>query len=436
MSTGDTALWGDLPPFIRRTLGFRTRRRFRYDSLVRIRFGDAAFLLTHPDDIRHVLVANAPNYIKTPQLTSARGRRRAGLGLLTGSGEEHLRQRRLLQPLFHRHAIERFDRAIRVRTESLMARWGSGKEVDLAAEMAQLTKSVILAVLFGEELDELNGLSEAISERRRYTEYVYHGRLPFREGLPTRTVRQHRHAIGTIDAAIYAAIETRRSGRMRSQDLISDLLTVTYPDGGRMTDRQVRDEVLTFTSTGYETLGEALAWTWYLLGRHAEVEAELVAELSRVLEGRIPSAEDAPRLSYAESILAEAMRLYPPTWLFARIPQDDDVLPVGGPVPAAATLYVCQYIMHRHPRYFPDPERFDPGRFAAAPHPPRFVYLPFGDGPHRCIGEHLARLEGLLIMATVAQRYRIVLLESGPIEPHAGVTLRPRKGLRVCVEPR
>lgn len=438
MSARDVALEGELPPFVRRTLGLRARRRFRYDSLVRVRLGEPVFLLTHPDDVRHVLVSNAPNYIKGPQLTSARGRRRAGGGLLTGTGEEHLRQRRLLQPVFHRQAIERFDEAVRSQTERMLIRWRSGEVVELAAEMSHLTQSVILEVLFGNELgdDGLDELAGAIRKRRRYTELVYHGRLPFRERLPTRTVREHRLAIRAIDAVIYGAIERRRSGSMLSRDLISDLLGVTYPDGSAMTDRQVRDEILTFTSTGYETLGEALTWAWYLLGRHPEVEAKFFAELSGVLDGRKPLAADVPRLNYTEMVLTETIRLYPPTWLFARIPLEDDALPSGAFVPAGATLYLCQYVMHRHPRYFPDPERFDPARFAPNSRVPRFVYFPFGDGPHKCIGEHLAHLEGVLILALVSQRFRVALLDPSPAEPYAGITLRPRHSLWARVEDR
>lgn len=437
MSASEAPQWGIFPPFIRRRLGLRTPRRYRYDSLVPVRFGAPVFLLTHPDDVQHVLVARAENYIKTPHLTGSQGRRRAGEGLLTATGDEHRRQRRLLQPLFHRRVIERFDRAIMVETERMMGRWEPGRRIDLAAEMAHLTRSVILAVLFG---DTLGGetkavLDAAIAARRRHTEYVYHGRLPFRERLPTATVRDNRRAVKAIDAAIYAAIAERRQDGGPAGDLISDLLRASYPDGTAMSDRQVRDEVLTLTSTGYETLGEALSWIWHLLGRHPDAGARLRAELDAALNGRAPTAADVGQLPYAEMVLAEALRLYPPTWLFARILLSPDVLPAGGRVPAGATLYLCQHVMHRHPRYFPDPERFDPGRFAPDRRPPRFVYFPFGDGPHKCIGEHLARLEGVLVLAQVAQRFDITPA-AGAIEPRAGVTLSPRQRLWATVEPR
>ncbi len=185
-----------------------------------------------------------------------------------------------------------------------------------------------------------------------------------------------------------------------------------------MTDRQVRDEVVTFTSTGYETLGEALAWAFYLLARDPDADRRLAAEPE-----------------FAAPVLHESMRLFPPTWIFARIPVAADTLPSGGSVEAGVTLFLCPYLQHRHPRYFPDAERFAPQRFIDDP-PPRFVYIPFGDGPHKCLGEHLARLEGTMVLAQTAPRLRFELDHNLSIELHGGITLRPTGGLPVTVHAR
>jgi cytochrome P450 len=186
----------------------------------------------------------------------------------------------------------------------------------------------------------------------------------------------------------------------------------------------VRDEVLTFTSTGYETLGDALTWAWYRIDRHPGAEAGLL--------DAIGAGRGAER---AELLLTETMRLHPPTWIFARIPIATDELPRGGPVAAGDTLFICQYVLHRHPAHFPDPERFDPDRFATE-RPSRLAYLPFGDGAHKCIGEHLARLEGVRILVRVAPRLRLRLLAPDRVEPHGGITLTPRGGLPARVESR
>jgi cytochrome P450 len=420
--------WGILPGFVRATLGVRSPRRFPFDSMVRVRVGEQVFLLTHPDDVRHVLVTNARNYTKTRRLVGEHGRRRAGMGILTATGAEHLRQRRLLQPRFSRDAVAAFDATIREETGRMLDRWSRAHRVDLGAEMTDLAKSIIITALLGPDLDDATRgeLARAIAARRRFTELVHHGRLPWRDRLPTPTVRQHRQALEVIDAAIYSTIARRREDARGHDDVVTRLLAAAYPDGSRMPDRLVRDEVLAFTGTGYETLAEALTWALYLLARHEDVAADLVEELTGALDGRAPGADDLPRLRLTGMVLDETLRLYPPTWLYARIPLEDDVLPVGGPVRAGAMLYVCQWVMHRHPRYFPDPDRFDPHRFAPGARPPRYVYLPFGDGLHRCLGEHLARLESILVIAGVTGRVRLELLDERPVEPRAGLTLGPR----------
>lgn len=407
------------PLFIRRTLGHLSRRTFAYDEVVRVRPGrPPSYLITHPDDLRHVLVGAAANYIKTPLLTSERGRRRAGEGLLTRTGDAHREQRRLLQPLFHPDPVTVFTTAIRAEIERRLERWTPGRKLDLVDEMADLTQSVIVTVLFGDELAPENrrALRIAINTRRAYTEYLYHGKLPYRDRLPTRIGRANRAAVETIDRVVYDAIAKRRA--TPGDDLVSRLIAAEYRDGSSMTDRQVRDEVVTFTSTGYETLGEALAWAFYLLARDPDADRRLATE---------------PQ--FAAPVLHESMRLFPPTWIFARIPLAADRLPSGGSVGAGATLFLCPYLQHRHPRFFPDAERFAPQRFIDNP-PPRFAYIPFGDGRHKCLGEHLARLEGTMVLAQTTSEIRFELDQHLSIELHGGITLRPTGGLPATVRAR
>lgn len=427
-----------LPGFLRKQLGLRSRLRVPYDDVVRIRFGDNAYMLTSAADIRHVLVTNAYAYIKTPRLTGRLGKERAGRGLLTSGGGEHRRQRLLMQPLFHQQVVQRFADVIEDRTRRAMEGWRVDEEIDVAREMSDLALSVLLAMLFGVDFVDTDGtVAEAIRTRRRYTEYVYHSHLPFREVLPTRTVRAHRAALATLDRIIYDAIALRRRTGQSTGDMISLLMGARYADGSHMTDGQVRDEVLTLSSTGHETIGDALAWTWYLLARHPEIDERVSVELDRVLGRRPPTAEDFGNLRYTGFVLSESMRLYPPTWIYTRVPLADDRLPSGRDVKQGWTLYLCPYIMHRHPDYFPDPERFDPDRFGEdAQDRPKLSYFPFGGGPHTCIGEVFARLQGVLVLALIRQRFRFEQIAGVRVVPEAGVTLYPKNGVRLRLRSR
>jgi cytochrome P450 len=409
-----------------------------YDDLVRIRFGDNAYMLTSAADVRHVLVTNSRGYIKTPRLTGRLGRERAGRGLLTSSGGEHRRQRLLMQPLFHQQVMQRFSHVIENRTRRAMDGWRVGQDLDVSREMSDLALSVLLGVLFGVDfVDEGGAMAAAIRIRRQYTEYVYHSPLPFREVLPTSTVRAHRRALATLDRVIHDAIASRRRTGQSTGDMVSLLMGARYADGSHMTDAQVRDEVLTLTSTGHETIGDALAWTWYLLARHPDIDERLAVELERVLCGRPPTAEDFADLQYTGCVLSESMRLYPPTWIYTRVPLADDRLPSGHDVKQGWTLYLCPYVMHRHPDYFPDPERFDPDRFSEdRQERPKLAYFPFGGGPHTCIGEVFARLQGVLVLAMIRQRLRFEPIAGARVVPEAGVTLYPKHGLRLRLRSR
>jgi cytochrome P450 len=264
--------------------------------------------------------------------------------------------------------------------------------------------------------------------------------LPYAEGLqywPLPGISRFRKARTQLDRVVYRMIHEHRSAGADCGDLLAMLLAARYDDGTGMPDHQLRDEVMTIFLAGYETIANALTWTWYLLSQNPEAERKLHAELDSVLAGRPPETADLPKLKYAEMVLAEAMRLYPPAWAMGRIAIEDVKI---GPfhLPASTTVLMLQYITHRNAKYFPDPMRFDPDRFSpeAKASRPRFSYFPFGGGARQCIGESFAWMEGVLILATLAQRWRFTLTPGQRVEPDPKVTLRPKYGMKMIAHER
>jgi cytochrome P450 len=427
-------LIGHLLPFVHDRLGFLQRCAADYGDVVSLRLGAPTFLLTNPDDIRHVLVVNGDNYIKSPRLASARGRRLSGSGVLTSTGEGHLRQRRMLKPAFARKTVEGFTRTIVEGIQERMAGWAGGTELDIGREMTLVTQRNIVKLALGADADRaLSDLLAAIAVRRRYMEHVFFSPLP--EWLPTPLGMAYRRAMRRIDEAVFGAIRRRRATAGGEDDMLSLLLRATYEDGTRMTDQQVRDEIVTLFVSGSETNGEALTWTCWLLTQHPEVEARVRAEVDRVLGDRAASAGDLPNLTYTNMVLAESMRLYPPTWIFVRMALEADTLPTGTAIPAGAKIYLSQYVMHRHPRFFPDPDRFDPDRFTedARKSLPQCAYFPFGAGVRLCIGEHLAKMESAITLASIVQRVRLEAAPDQRVTPEPRITLRPKRPIRLRV---
>jgi cytochrome P450 len=434
----DTAATIQVPAFLRRALGRRTPRRLSFDTVASAGIGRNAFFLLHPDDVRHVLVDHAANYEKSAYLTSEAGRARAGRGLLTSVGDAHRRKRRTLQPVFRPAVVQRFSQTIAAAVDAHLDRWEDGREVDLVEEMATLTRGNLLRVLLGDGFaDEGGALSRAIGERRRYTEYVYYSRLPFHTRLPTPTLRAGRRARRTILERMDAEIARHRQGRTANsgEDFLDLLLALRDPEGAPLADAEIRDELLTLTSTGYETLGEALAWTLHLLGVHPDRRDRVVAEIDGATARRAEGgAEPLPLLRAA---LSEAMRLYPPTWIFERVPTAADRLPSGAEVAAGTGLLLCTWILHRHPRFFPEPEVFRPERFEnGTPAEIRHVYFPFGDGPHKCIGEHYALMQATDVLAKVLAAFDFEPVAGHAVAPRAGITLTAGDGIRVRVRAR
>ncbi len=431
-------LVGNLHQFLPNRLQFLRRSAEQYGPIVRLRVGRPTLLLNDAEDIRHVLERNPSNYEKTPRLTSPSGRRLSGSGLLTSTAEESAFFRAFLQPIFHRRVVAAFSNAIVDSTRAMIDEWRDGAELDIADEMMRLARQVIGRVLFGADFTSRRPvLDEIVRVRRNYMHYAFARFLPVIEHVPTPTTRQHLRTLKEFDRTLHEMITERRGSAEPREDILDMLVRARDEHGQPMSDSLIRDEVLMLSVTGHETIGEALAWTAYLLSQHADVDEALSREAQSVLGDRWPSAEDLPKLHYAEMVLSESMRLYPPTWIFIRIARQADTLPGGTSIARGTKLFLCPWVTHSNPAYFPDPRRFDPDRFAAnAAARPKFAYFPFGGGPRICIGQTLAKVEMQLILATVARDWGFRLVPGQEIVPSPSVTLRPKHGIRVRLKAR
>ncbi len=411
-------------------------------------FGDIAhfsagsqhyFVVNHPDYIKDILVTHHAYFKKGRGLE--RAKRMLGNGLLTSEGEFHHRQRRLAQPAFHRDRIARYGAMMVEYADQLQReRWSDGQTLDIAKEMMHLTLAIVGKTLFDTETEaEAEHVRQAVSgSMGSFTRFM----LPFAEfldRLPLPAKRRFERSRNHLDSIIYRIIDERRRGGENRGDLLSMLLAAQDDegDGGQMTDLQLRDEAITIFLAGHETTANALTWTWYLLSEHPEIESKLHDELDTVLLGRLPTFDDFPRLRYTEMVMTEAMRLYPPAWIMGRRALRD--YEVGSyVVPAGAIVIMSPYVMHHDLRYFPDPFRFDPDRWTpdARASRPQCSYFPFGGGPRRCIGEGFAWMEGIMVLATLAQKWCLRHDVSHPIALQPLITLRPKHGMRMVLSAR
>lgn len=432
--------------FRRDPTGFLSSVARRYGDIALIKIGSQSiYLLNHPEFIKDVLVTHQRNFIKGPALQRARVL--LGDGLLTSEGEVHLRQRRLIQPVFHRQRIATYAQVMASYAEECSQRWQemAGPDgrltLDVSAEMMRLTMRVITKTLFGVDPEasgaaDYNQVGAAISSILEMFDLLMSPYFNLLQKLPLPSIRRFQQASADLDRTIQALITARRVFG-DEEDLLALLLAAqdSEGDGQGMNDRQVRDEALTLFLAGHETTANALTWTFYLLAKHPRQEARLQAELAQVLNGRRPEIGDLEKLTYTRMVLSESMRLYPPAWVLGREAITD--YQVGGyPVPAGSTLLMSQWVMHHDPRYYPEPLRFDPERWrpAALAHLPRYAYFPFGGGPRVCIGEQFAWMEGVLLLATLAQRWRMRLVPGHPVELLPRITLRPKYGMRMQLE--
>ena len=393
------------------------------------------YFLNHPDLIEGVLVRNYQNFLKDRVIRNSRWF--FGDGLLTNEGESWLRQRRLSQPAFHRERIASYAKIMTDHAEQMLASWSDGDIRDIHQEMMQLTLRIVVRALFNVEAEEIGTISSAMNILMRNSTGIRMLIPPLFRHLPTPAMIEFRRAIRQLDDTVYRIIAAHRANQNDSGDLLSMLMQARDEDGGCMSDKQLRDEVLTFLLAGHETTALALSWTWHLLGQNPGAEARLHEELDRVLAGRAPGFGDLRDLAYVERVIKESMRLYPPAWGVARTVVKD--FEIGGyRIPAGSNVVMSQWVMHRDPRYFPEPEKFDPDRWLSerSQKLPRFAYFPFGGGPRQCIGNSFAMMEATLLLAAIAQRFQFRAVPGDPIVPVPSFTLRPKHGIRMTLQAR
>jgi cytochrome P450 len=397
------------------------------------------YLVSAPEGVKHVLVDHTARYSKGTGIKKL-GALLLGDGLLTSEGDHWMRQRRLAQPAFHRERLARLAEVMTSATTDMLERWeqrrARGESFDAAADFMALTMSIVSRALFSIDLaEDAAAVGKAMTVALEETNHRILSFVPMPLWVPTATNREYRAAVKALDEVVFKVIYARRKGQSTGADLLQMLMEARDEEtGAGMTDRQLRDEVMTLFLAGHETTANALAWTVWLVARHPEVEAKLRAEVAQVLGGRVPEAQDVPRLRYVSQVLDESMRLYPPAWITARECVEPDEL-MGYHVPRGIIVAMSPYVLHRNPRLWPDPERFDPDRFAPehAQARPRHAYFPFGAGQRMCIGNNFALMEGALILAMLYQRFSPKLEDGHPVEPLARVTLRPLHGIRVRV---
>jgi len=407
-----------------------------HGDIVRFRLGWQIFhLLCHPEMAHQLLIQRQSAFGKVSLNGQVSGLQLVlGNGLLISDGAFWRRQRRMMQPSFHRSQIAALADKITGAGERLLARWATydpDEPIEIAHEMMDVTLDVISQSIFSSKvMGQFEHLESSLTmlERFVFDDSLTPVRSPF--GWPPR---RHKRALKIIDDAIYTLIEERRASGKRYDDLLDMLLEVRDKETGQgMSDQEVRDEISTIFAAGHDTIAQALTWSWYLLALHPDVQQRMRAELSQVLGGRTPTLADLPQLSYTKQVLEEAMRLYPPApFLFRFVKQDSTMN--GFHLPASSHLILSIYHIHRHPDFWTEPETFDPDRFAPTNRQERhrLAYMPFGGGQRLCIGKHLALIEGQLLLAMIAQKYELRLLPGHVLQMEMTTTLQPRGGLKM-----
>lgn len=433
---------GESLPFGRDPLGYLTRAARTYGDVVRVPFGPQHFtLVAHPDQIEEVLVAKGRGFPKEDieQLRGSLDYLLFGTGLLTSNGDFWLRQRRLAQPAFHRQRIAAYAGAMVAHTEGLTARWRPGQSLALHDELMALTLKIVAETLFGVDADaDAEVVGQALTAVMDISADTLGQPFQLPVLVPTPANLRFRKAVADLERIIGRVIAERRAKGEDRGDLLSMLLQARDEDGSGMSDRQVRDEAITLFLAGHETTALALSWTFYLLGQHPAVEARLAAELAQALGDRAPTMDDLPRLPYTGLVLKESMRLFPPAWTLSMRQASEETTVGGFRIPKGELVMLSQWVTHRDPRHFAEPERFLPERWADGLEArlPRFAYFPFGGGRRLCIGQSFAVMEATLILAAMLRRFRFELAPGWVATPQPSITLRPKEGVRVTVRAR
>lgn len=419
-------LWG----YVRDPLGFVAKRFASYGDVYLARTGgELLYVVRHPDHVAEVLVGKADAFVKDEiGLEKLLGR-----GLLTSEGEVWKQRRRMIQPSFSKATVERYASVMVEEAEAQARRWHAGQQLDMARAMTSLTLAIVSRTLFSHRItDESDQVARAMS--------LFHDSIdvfdPIPKWVPTPKHRRTRRAIADMDALIYGLIDeriaARERGEVQAHDLLDGLLDAVDPDaaGVRITRKGLRDELLTFYMAGHETTANALSWAWLLLARHPDVDARLVAELREVVGERAIRADDLAHLPYLRAVCHEVLRLYPPAYVLARR-SVREVEIAGWTIPKGQPVVLWIYMTHHDPRWYPDPERFDPERFLgdAERERPKLAWMPFGGGARMCIGKHFALMEMQLLLASLVRHVRFEVEPSLVVKPKPRVSLVPGRGV-------
>jgi cytochrome P450 len=427
-----SSLTGRRRAFLDDPTDFLRELQREYGDIVYFRVGlRDNYLLSHPDDVRDVLVTNQPRFHKGPALGD--GLKLIGENLFTLEGDTHRRHRKLIQPAFHRQPLIGFADVMVEESMAVAASFREGEPREIADDMAHLTLGVVTRSLFGTEM--------STETRARVTDYVrvMHSGWFGRSNVRRTTVGNEafREKLRATDSIVVEMIRERREHPGDRHDLLSILMEAQDEDGSTFSDREVRDEIAGLIAAGHETTLNALTWAWYLLSQNPDAEARMHREIDEVLGDRLPDADDVRALPYVEMVFSETLRLVPPIWAIDRTVVSDHH--VGGfVIPEGSVVYTSPAVVHRDPRWFPDPDRFEPERWTSELRRsrPRFSYFPFGAGHRVCIGEAFASMEASIILATIGRRWRLRLEPGHPVETEALMTLRPKHGMRMIPERR
>ena len=432
-------LLGSLIEVSRDWLGFYKSCAEEYGDVVRIHLAHVpVYLVVHPRDIETVLVTNAGNFTKSADYRALA--RVLGRGLLTSEGEFWKRQRSLIQPAFHRQNILAYAEVMTRAAGRMLDSWKENGPRNIHEDLMRVTLEIVAQCLYSAEVTDA---AERVGKAMDVVtgSFIRNASLAmlFSFDVPVVLARREWRAIRELNEIIGSIIRRRRSSEQPREDLLDMLLRVRDADGKPMSDAQLRDEVMTLFLAGHETTAIALSWACYLITQDPHIETKLAEELQTVLGDRVPTPEDLPRLRYTEMVLKEALRLYPAVWGIGRKAVEECELG-GYRVPAGSNIFILQWRTQRDPRFFPDPERFDPERWRDDPvrsgKIPRFAYFPFGGGPRVCVGASFAMMEATLLLAMIQQKYHLEIFPGHPIEVFASVTLRPKYGIRVIPQRR
>jgi cytochrome P450 len=438
---GAVPLLGHLGAFKKQPLQMLSAWWRRHGDALRFRLGPKTIhLFSHPHLAEDILVQQADRFVKVYDPQRPTGLALVlGNGLVTSSGEVWKRHRRIIQPIFHRARMSAMaERMVQVGKQRI-AGWADqeGQTIDIAAEMMQLALEVISQTMFTTSMAQhIDRISHALRVSIKYAFDSFHNPLQLPLWVPTARNREFRAATQFMDQLIFGLLAERRRTGATHGDLLDLLLHARDEEtGAGLSDQELRDEALTIFAAGHETTANALAWTWYLLATHPEAKARFHEEIDRVLQGRMPSADDLQHLPYTRAIFDESLRLYPPAPAVQRKALTSTT--VGGlPLPAGALVLIGTYNLHRHPAFWPNPEQFMPERWLADERPAaRYAYLPFGAGPRACVGIHFASVEGPLLLALIGRRFNLHLAQER-VEPQLMVTLRPKGGIKMMLQPR